>query len=126
VKVNRERLRWLKRLERKIFELKVESIMYWGPSARLLFTRFCDLLLLLRTRWASHVLRKSKFRIMDETSVASEEDSHSAKSRRRREHVTKITRHNVPEDTNTNTHHCGNLIISHRQTHYKLKHLSCN
>jgi len=106
--------------------MKMESITCWGASAPLLFTRFCDLLLLLRMRWASHALRKGKLRIMEETSVASEEHSHSAKSSRRRQDVTKITRHKVPEDTNTDTHHCGNLIISHRQTHYKLKHLSCN
>jgi len=59
---------------------------------------------------------------MKETSVASEEHTHSAKSRR--QHVIKMTRHNIPEDNNTDTHHCENLKISAK--HYKLKLLYCN
>lgn len=126
MKVNGERLRSVKRLKGKIVKLKMESIKYYKASAPLLFTQICDLLLLPRIRWASRVLRKGALRIMQGTSVASEAHTHYAKSRRRRQHVIKITRHNSPEDTNTDTHRCENLKISHRQTHYKLKPLSCN
>ena len=126
MKVKGESFWSVKLLNRKNVKLKMESITCWGASAPLLFTQLCDLLLLLRMRWVSHVLRKGKLRIMQETSVASEEHTHSAKSRRRKQYVIKITRHNIPEDTNTDTNHCENLKISHRQTHCKLKLLSCN
>jgi hypothetical protein len=69
---------------------------------------------------------KGKLRIMEETSVASEEHTHSAKSRRRRQQVIKSIQHNIPEDTNTDTHHCENLK-SHTDKHTKkLKLLSCH